>query len=51
MTSTAAPASRTAGLSADAFSSMFQAIGGLRNRRALAALLGCLVIGIVIGGA
>jgi hypothetical protein len=38
------------GLSADAFSSMFQAINGLRNRRALAAMLGCLVVGVLVAG-
>ena len=38
------------GLSTDAFSSMFQAISGLRNRRALLAMLGCLFAGILIAG-
>ena len=38
------------GLSSDAFSSLFQAIGGLRNRRALVAMLGCLVAaGLLVG--
>ena len=36
-----------AGLSANAFSSLFQAVGGLRNRRAIVALLGCLFAGII----
>ena len=39
------------GLSADAFSSLFQAINGLRNRRALLALLGCMVVGVLVGAA
>ncbi len=39
-----------AGLSANAFSSLLQAVAGLRNRRALAALLGCLVVGILVSG-
>lgn len=38
------------GLSTDAFSSMFQAISGLRNRRALFAMLGCLFAGILVAG-
>ncbi len=38
------------GLSTDAFSSMFQAISGLRNRRALLAMLGCLFAGILVAG-
>ena len=38
------------GLSPDAFSSLFQAINGLRNRRALVAMLGCLVIGVLVAG-
>src|ERR1700704_4767876 len=33
------------GLSPNAFSSLFQAINGLRNRRALIAMLGCMVAG------
>ena len=37
-----------AGLSAHAFSSLFQAVGGLRNRRAIVALLGCLFAGIIV---
>jgi hypothetical protein len=36
------------GLSTDAFSSMFQAISGLRNRRALLAMLACLFAGILV---
>ncbi len=42
-TSTANP-----GLPATAFGSVFQALGGLRNGRALVALLGSLVVGIVV---
>ncbi|MEO8807099.1 MAG: zinc ribbon domain-containing protein [Burkholderiaceae bacterium] len=38
------------GLSTDAFSSMFQAISGLRNRRALLAMLGCLFAGVLVAG-
>ena len=38
------------GLSTHAFSSMFQAISGLRNRRALLAMLGCLFAGILLAG-
>lgn len=41
---------RMSGLSADAFSSLFQAIGGLRNLRAAVAMLGCLFTGILIAG-
>lgn len=37
------------GLSADALSSLFQAIGGLRNLRALAAMAACLVGAVLIG--
>src|SRR5450755_2303673 len=39
-----------AGLSGDAFSSLFQAIGGLRNRRAIVAMLGCTFVGILVAG-
>jgi hypothetical protein len=45
-----APAVLPAGLSAHAFSSLFQAVAGLRNRRAIVALLGCLFLGIMIVG-
>ncbi len=45
------PASgRVGGLSPDAISSLFQAIGGLRNRRALLALAACLIGAVLIGG-
>lgn len=44
------PAAPIGGLSTDAFSSMFQAISGLRNRRALFAMLGCLFVGILVAG-
>jgi len=40
-----------AGLSADAFSSLFQAVGGLRNHRALLAMAACLAVGVLVGGA
>ncbi|MEP6873097.1 MAG: hypothetical protein ABI887_01930 [Burkholderiales bacterium] len=38
------------GLSPDAFSSMFQAVNGLRNRRALAAIVGCMFAGVLLFG-
>jgi hypothetical protein len=44
------PGSGFGGLSASAFSSVFGAIDGLRNRRALAAMLGCLVTGVLVAG-
>lgn len=45
------PASgRIGGLSPDAISSLFQAIGGLRNRRALLAMAACLIGAVLIGG-
>ena len=49
-TQTADPAGPVGALSTDAFSSMFQAISGLRNRRALVAMLGCLFAGILVAG-
>ena len=49
-THSAGTAGPIGGLSSDAFSSMFQAIGGLRNRRALLAMLGCLFAGVVVAG-
>ena len=49
-TPTAHAAGSIGGLSTDAFSSMFQAISGLRNRRALLAMLGCLFAGILVAG-
>ena len=39
-----------AGGSASALSSMFEAVGGLRNRRALVAMLGCLFVAVLLGG-
>ena len=41
---------RATGLSPDAFSSIFQAINGLRNRRALTAMVGCLCAGLLAFG-
>lgn len=38
------------GVSPDAFSSLFQAVNGLRNRRALVAILGCMVLGVLVAG-
>ncbi|MEO6362091.1 MAG: hypothetical protein ABIO71_02570 [Caldimonas sp.] len=45
-----APANPPAGLTAHAFSSLLLAVSGLRNRRALIALLGCLVTGVLVSG-
>lgn len=39
-----------AGMSANAFSSLFQAVNGLRNPRALVALIGCTVSGVLVAG-
>ena len=50
MTDPIPPAPAIAGLSPDAFSSLFQAITGLRNRRALVAMLGCVVAGVLVAG-
>ena len=38
------------GLTANAFASLFQSIDGLRNRRALIAMLGCLALGVLVAG-
>ena len=48
--SNSAPSTPIGGLSPDAFSSMFQAIGGLRNRRALIAIVGCMFAGVLVFG-
>jgi len=45
-----APEAAPAGLSGHAFSSLFQAVTGLRNRRALVAMLGCMFVGVIVGG-
>lgn len=45
-----AAAGLAAGVSADALSSMFQAVRGLHNTRALAAMLGCLAAGVLVAG-
>jgi hypothetical protein len=45
-----AQAALPAGISANAFSSLFQAVNGVRNRRALAALIGCTVLGVLVAG-
>jgi hypothetical protein len=42
------PPDAIGGLSTDAFTSLFQAVNGLRNRRALVAMLGCMVIGVLV---
>jgi hypothetical protein len=44
------PSTPIGGLSPDAFASMFQAINGLRNRRALIAMVGCLFAGVLLFG-
>ena len=48
--SNSTPSTPIGGLSPDAFSSMFQAIGGLRNRRALIAMVGCMFAGVLVFG-
>lgn len=50
MTTHPANPSPIKGLSSDAFSSLFQAVGALRNRRALIAMLSCLVAGVLLVG-
>jgi len=45
-----APHEPLPGLSVGALGSIFQAIGALRNRQALLALLGCLVVGVLVAG-
>jgi hypothetical protein len=44
------PSTPIGGLSPDAFASVFQAINGLRNRRALIAMVGCLFAGLLLFG-
>jgi hypothetical protein len=44
------PAAPLPGLSMGALGSVFQAIGGLRNRQAAVGLLGCLFIGVLVAG-
>ncbi|MEO5880843.1 MAG: zinc ribbon domain-containing protein [Caldimonas sp.] len=39
-----------AGISASSLSSLFGAINGLRNRRAVIAMMGCLVAGVLVAG-
>ncbi|MEO8309711.1 MAG: zinc ribbon domain-containing protein [Caldimonas sp.] len=50
MTTTTASEAAPAGLSAHAFSSVFQAVTGLRNRRAIIAMLGCTFVGVIVAG-
>ena len=50
MSSDIASEAAPAGLSGHAFSSLFQAVTGLRNRRALIAMLGCMFVGVIVGG-
>ena len=51
MTNPAGPSGKISSLAPDTFGSLFQAIGGLRNVRAMLAMLGCLVAGILVAGA
>jgi len=44
------PEAAPAGLSGHAFSSLFHAVEGLRNRRAIVAMLGCAIAGVVVVG-
>ncbi|HZW75678.1 MAG TPA: hypothetical protein VFF43_19175, partial [Caldimonas sp.] len=39
-----------AGLSGDTFSSLLQAVTGLRNRRAVVAMLSCTFVGVLVAG-
>ena len=48
MSTDTSPSALPAGLSATAFGSLFQAVNGLRNRRAIVALLGCMVAGVLV---
>lgn len=48
--SSSTPSPAVGGLSPDAFSSLFQAVNGLRNRRALTAMVGCLFAGVLVFG-
>jgi len=50
MSSDIAPEAAPAGLSGHAFSSLFQAVSGLRNQRALVAMLGCMFVGVIVSG-
>ena len=38
------------GLSGQAFTSLFQAVAGLRNGRAVVAMLGCTFVGVLVSG-
>jgi hypothetical protein len=50
MSNETASAALPAGMSANAFSSLFQAVNGLRNKRALVAMIGCAVVGVLLAG-
>lgn len=50
MSNESASAALPAGISANAFSSLFQAVNGLRNRSALTAMIGCAVVGVLVAG-
>ncbi|MEO5843710.1 MAG: hypothetical protein ABIQ33_02600 [Caldimonas sp.] len=50
MSTATASEAAPAGLSADAFSSVFRAVTGLRNWRAIVAMLGCTFVGVIVAG-
>src|SRR3954470_5739600 len=50
MSSDIASEAAPAGLSGHAFSSLFPAVSGLRNQRALVAMLGCMFVGVIVSG-
>ena len=50
MLSGIAPDAPREGLSSHAFSSLFQAVNGLRNVRAVVAMLGCTFVGVLVAG-
>jgi hypothetical protein len=50
MSSSTPETATSSGLSPDAFSSMFQALNGLRNRPALIAMVGCMFAGVLLFG-
>ncbi|HEY3633463.1 MAG TPA: hypothetical protein VGK95_00280, partial [Caldimonas sp.] len=50
MLSQIAPDETREGLAAHAFSSLLQAVNGLRNARAVVAMLGCTFVGVIVSG-
>ena len=50
MSSDIEPEAAPARLSGHAFSSLFHAVDGLRNRRAIVAMLGCAIVGVIVVG-